>query len=334
MKKIQKPNHSKRLVIIAIVIILAFASSLTLYTNITDNIKKYKVDAINQAKDDKFELIWHHLQNLLIIADANATAVSTSIESDIKNTFDLNILKTAMDENDIEYLSKLQEIFVNNIDGKYLNDINNNRNAFLIISGDGKIIEDYTIDLYHTSINKDFYKNNSFYRYKDIAINKPLFETAYSQLRSHTDEIIAIEYHDYIGNNNHILISEINFNTLKSVYLKEGINGLKNYEFLVPVYITDTGDIFNQKDIQCGVPQENHKFIVIQAFNLYDQVLKAHVEYDDVDYVEPIEDRYNNIINSLHILGILICIAVVISIFYIISMYNRMIDNSCNNDLN
>lgn len=40
------------------------------------------------------------------------------------------------------------------------------------------------------------------------------------------------------------MITEMTYEQLKSVYVKEGITGLRNYQFLVPIYITDTGDIF------------------------------------------------------------------------------------------
>ena len=123
-------------------------------------------------------------------------------------------------------------------------------------------------------------------------------------------------------------IKEATYNTLEEVYVNEGIDGLRNYQFLVPVYITDTGDIFGQADTVQGIKVDNHKFIVIQTFNLYDQLISYKPDFGDDDYLHRLNIRCDNILNSLYILGIVVCILIVFIILYFLSIYNALIEKN------
>lgn len=312
-------RRKRRYMMIIITILVAFTSSLFLYNYAIDYTKQVEEETITQAETAEFDKIWDHLQNLLALANLNASNASNNIENDIKSQFkDLNKLKIALDRKDPEYEKQIHEIFAKHTEGNYLNGIDNKRNAFLILTGDGGIKEDYTVD---SDTKEEIYSNKQFAKYLDNTYNKDLFETALFQIRNHSNSIIAIEPTNP-ETKNHILLDEINYSNLKKVYEKEGIYGLRSYEFLVPVYITDTGDIFGQKDIIAGEPQQNHKFIIIQTFNLYDQIIKGHPTYQDKVYKKQIVSRYNQMINVLHILGIVICVSIIVSILYIFSLYN------------
>ena len=120
------------------------------------------------------------------------------------------------------------------------------------------------------------------------------------------------------------MIDEMNYDNLKEVYVNEGLKGLKNYQFLVPIYITDTGDIFGNSDIIGGVPQNTHKFIIIQTYNIYDQLTNMMPEYGDSSYIKNINERYDSILSMLYLCGIIVCITIVIMILYFFSVYNAI----------
>lgn len=325
--KIDSHPKKRRYIIVIITILMAFTSSIILYNFAVDNIKQSKEDALSQSLSFEYDKIWDHLQNLIQLSNLNATQVANSIERDIKTSFDMDKLKTALDNNDQEYVKRLHNIFEKNTEGKYLNNINNNRNAFMVLSGSVQIQEDYTIDI---SDNKDlsFYENKDFAKYGKLSYNKELFDNALDKIKNHSGGIIAMEPENSSSSKNHIKLKEITFSNLKKVYTKEGIEGLRGYKFLVPVYITDTGDIFGQKDIKKGEPQTNHKFIVIQTFHLYDQLKSAHPTYEYKQYEKSVMQRYDRILDMLHVLGIAICAAVALSILYIFSLYNIIVDST------
>ena len=106
--------------------------------------------------------------------------------------------------------------------------------------------------------------------------------------------------------------------------------GLKNYQIWIPVYITDTGDIFGQSDVVKGVKQPTHKIIVVQEFNLYDQLKKAsprlfNSAYKD-DGILDIKMNYHYITIFLYIIGIIYAVEVIVALFYFTDKYNSIVD--------
>lgn len=315
----------KKLVAVAITIIVIFASSLFIYNYIIDSVKLTKEDAIAQAQLERYDYIWGYLNTLIETSESHAAIVSNTIEREIADNFDLDKLYTDLESGNIDVYNELKQIFIDNIKNEYYSGIDNHRNAMMVLAGDGTIIEDYTVDSTYIE-DKSVFENQSFLRYESIALNKRLLRDAYEKIKSHSSGIIAIEIYDSTSNPDHILINEVTYTSLKEVYVNEGLAGFKNYQFLVPIYITDTGDIFGQQDIVEGKPQDTYKFIVIQSVSLYDQLLSINAGVEDTSYLDPIETRYDNIVDQLHLLGIVICVAVVLCILYIMSLYNVIAD--------
>lgn len=316
-----KKNPIRKMAIFIASILFIFGAAILLYSAVLSSVKDAKQSAMNQAKDTKFELIWTQLQLSLEESYASANIISERIEHDIVSEFDLTELKNALDDNDTDAYQRLSQLVARNIEKVSLNNIDNHRNSVLVMTGDGVILEDYTVDL-----SSKIPAGENFNKYLDISYNKKLFSNAIRKLKIHSEYIIAVENFDYTGNPNHIKVSEVNRNTLKKVFDAEGLAGLQNYEFMTPVYITDTGDIFGTKDIVGGIPQENHKFIIIQTFNLYDQIMRNNHEYADNDYEYSIAERYNNVLLMLYIFGIILVITIAACISYMMALYNFITD--------
>lgn len=316
-----KKNPIRKMAIFIASILLIFGAAILLYSAVLSSVKNAKQSAMDQAKDTKFDLIWTQLQLSLEESYANAEIVAEHIEQDIKTEFDLTDLKDALDANDADAYQRLSKLVAKNIERISLNDIDNHRNSVMVMTGDGIILEDYTIDL-STKIPA----GDNFNKYLDTSYNKELFLDALRKLKIHSEYIIAIENIDYTGNDDHIKVSDVNRNTLKQVFDAEGLAGLQNYEFMTPVYITDTGDIFGTKDIVGGIPQENHKFVIVQTFNLYDQIIRNNHEYADNDYEDSIIERYDDVLVMLYIFGIILVVAIAACILYMMALYNFITD--------
>lgn len=334
IKKIKK-SKINRLISIILLTLASFMIILTVCDNAILSIKNSRAAAIEDVKKRDFATVWMSILNYIEDAEKQTSGVATNIENDIKNTFDLAELKTLLDNKDPEARQKLSRIFRENIDGVYVGDVNNNRNSIIILEGYDTIVEDLFVDpdsREEGAVLKDP-SSPSLSKYKDTTYNKELFLSAVRKIRTHTNKIIAIEPYNYIKTD-HEKISELNYQNLERVYVNEGTQGLKNYQFLVPVYITDSGDIFGQKDIENGVPRENHKFIIIQTFNIYDQITYHSPDFGDDDYIKRINSRYDRILNSLYIMGIIICTLIVFIIVYFFSLYNILITKEYENIYN
>ena len=79
--------------------------------------------------------------------------------------------------------------------------------------------------------------------------------------------------------------------SMKNVYNKYGIKGLKQYEFLVPTYVKQETDIFGVPDVNFrGIKNENSKLIIIQGFNVVDALEKDYA--GEMVYFQYLEDLH------------------------------------------
>ena len=334
LKKIKR-SKIDRLISIILLTLASFIIILTVCDNAILSIKNSRAAAIEDVKKRDFDTVWMSILNYMEDAEKQTSSVATNIENDIRANFDLKDLQTKLDNGDVEAREKLSEIFRENIDGVYIGEVNNNRNSIIILEGYDSIVEDLFVDPESREEGAVIENPSSptLSQYQNTTYNKELYTSAVRKIRTHTDKIIAIEPYNYIKGE-HEKIHEMNYHNLERVYINEGVQGLRNYQFLVPVYITDSGDIFGQKDIENGVPQENHKFIVIQTFNIYDQIMFNSPEFGDDDYIGRINARYDRILNSLYIMGIIICTLIVFIIVYFFSLYNILITKEYENIYN
>lgn len=113
--------------------------------------------------------------------------------------------------------------------------------------------------------------------FKGIHYNTILAEKAIDAIRDmnvEKNDFIFWEMRHNSGQKDHTLLTSMNIDNLLDVYYKEGLNSLKGYELLVPVYITNSGDIFGTKDTNSiGEKINNYKIIVIQRINVYDALI-------------------------------------------------------------
>lgn len=321
-----------RYITVVVLILISFILVLAMCNKSISDVKSARDEQIVDSRKRDFEIVWNVLELLKSQADSQTEVVAKNIEHQIYDNFDLDELKIKLDENDPVYTEKLYKLISNNVQNVHLNGINNNRNSMIALEGYDTIIEDLLVDpdSREEGAKTIDASSNSLYKYRDTTYNKEMFDTAMRKIRNHTNSsIIAIEPYNYIGDNkNHQKIREATYETLEKVYVDEGIDGIRNYQFLVPVYITDTGDIFGQNDTMHGVKVDNHKFIIIQTFNLYDQLISYKPDFGDDDYLHRLNVRYNNILNSLYILGIVVCIIIVFIILYFLSIYNAVIEKN------
>lgn len=314
---------------VLILILISFILILSMCSNTISDVKSAKEEQIIDDRKRDFEVVWGILELFQSQANKQTETVAKNIEQQIYKNFDLDELKQKLDNEDPNYTEKLYKLISDSVQNIHLNGIENNRNAMIVLGGYDTIIEDLLVDpnSRQNGVELSNPSSNSIYKYRNTTYNKEMFDTALRKIRNHTDSsLIAIEPYNYISSDKtHKKIKEATYETLENVYVDEGIFGLRNYQFLVPVYITDTGDIFGQSDTVHGIKVDNHKFIIIQTFNLYDQLLSFKPDFGDNDYLHRLTVRYDTILNSLNILGIVTCILIVFIILYFLSIYNALI---------
>ena len=313
-----KKNHKKTAKLMCILMLLSLGLCLV-YSEIIKEVRSEQIASIEDIKEEQFTQIYNYLQILEEKSYDDVKIVSSDIEKDINDNIDLVQLKKDMDTNVRN--QDLHNILEKNIKGKYLNNINNYRNGIFIVTPD-YILEDPSYDRSSTTTRS--WRNDIKNSY-----NSNLKKDAYNKLMNHhTDSLIVIEPVDLMDNSSsHTKVDYMDEQILKDIFMKEGINGLRNYQFLIPAYITENGDVFGQEDIVQGQRTNNHKIIVIQEFNLYDQIMKEYPTMNNNDDLEELQLRYNNTMNWLYILGCLFIICAIVLLIIVSSIYNKFIED-------
>ena len=303
--------------IICVLMILTMGLCI-IYSMTIQGVKREQDMAVEQLKEEQFAQIENYLKILGEDARGEVKEVSNNIEKDINTKVDLDKLKSDMDNNVMS--KELHEILIENIEGKCLHGINNYRNGIIVATEDC-ILEDGSYDRSSTEPRSwDHDIKNSY--------NPDLKDAYYKIINHHTDDLIVIEPVNLMDDDsNHTKVSKMDMNILKDIFMNEGIEGLRNYQFFAPSYITENGDVFGQEDIIQGQRNDTHKIIVIQEFNLYDQIQKEYPEMinfnDDIKYLQ---SRHTDTMNWLYVLGCLYIISTVIMLIYTSSVYNQFIE--------
>lgn len=110
-------------------------------------------------------------------------------------------------------------------------------------------------------------------KFKDIHYNTILASKAIQALQDMNTKKYDFIFWEYTPTTikNHDRIEDMDINKLLEVFHKEGLESLKSYEILVPIYITNDGDIFGTNDLNSlGEKIKNYKIMVVQRINIYD----------------------------------------------------------------
>jgi hypothetical protein len=233
---------------------------------------------------NKSEVQWNEIEAVLKEnqekALIQAGIVKDNVVKDINSKYytDKATLRYDMDYLDVNstFLKTLSE----DIDGRFLNVDNDNNDLFIISTWQvTKLIDLKGMILVDKSINC---AGDGRPRFFDSELAKHYnYELGYDALKrvltQNKDEIIFWEYLPST-NPNHKKLSSVSLAALKDIFMTEGIEGLRTYEFLTPVYINNNSDIFGVQIVNNlgSYDKDSRQMIVVQGFSLYDAIMKNH----------------------------------------------------------
>lgn len=267
----------------------------------------YCYNQIQTLKANKSESGWNEIEAVLKENQEKALMQASDVKDNVVKDINLKYYNDkATLRYDMDYLdvnSNFLKTLNDDIDGRFLNVDNDNNDLFVIstwqttelIDLKGMVITDKSINCI----------GNGKPRYMNAELEKHYnYELGYDAMKriltQNKDEIIFWEFLPSTDPN-HKRLSSVSLNALKELYVEEGIEGLKTYEFLVPVYINDNTDIFGIQIVNNlgGYDKDSRQIIVVQGFSIYDELMKNHkvsLLFSD--------KQYDNIITKTTLIGI------------------------------
>lgn len=225
---------------------------------------------IRNSREDQWTFIEGQIKTYTMMAQIRADSIRDNIERELRSTYkdNMDLLKAEIESNNSE--NKFASILRKNIQGSYLFVENGNNDPFIAT------LHGIISDLSENSAREDGQERD----YKSEIVfhaNKAAAEKAISKIvNQDTNDLIIWEFLKS-PDKNHTVRNSLNIDVLKEVFLTEGVKGLSTYEFLTPSYIRKYSDIFGVPNISTsGYKIENNKIIIVQGFNIVDQLKHSH----------------------------------------------------------
>ena len=109
---------------------------------------------------------------------------------------------------------------------------------------------------------------------------------------------------------------------LKDVYINDRIDGFKDYNVLVPVYISSD---LKSSSANYNIAMDDYSVIIVQEFNIYDQIMNMQPDLGKYSSTGFNENEMDEIISVLYMLGFCLLIGDVVFIALIIHIHNGYI---------
>lgn len=256
---------------------LIFGIVLGLFVNIMFFKVEYEQISENIKSTDEIatELQWSYIETVLredySAAGIQAKNMANGIDHDLRSSGeDIETLKSHLEVPTDQIKNTVYaDIFRRNIKGSWMFGIKNDNNDAFVATRTG-IVMDLSMNCAPDMIPRTWEAEYQMHYNKDLALD------AVRLLNDKSDKIIFWEFLPP-NDPDHYMMPCASTDELKKLFVKEGIDGLRNIEFLAPAYITEDGDIYGVDDIGTrGERVQNHKIIVVQGFNLYEQLQSRH----------------------------------------------------------
>lgn len=291
-----------------------------------DNMKN-----VDDVSKDVAKLEWNFIEAVMyedyLAAGNQAKVVAEDITSKLKLAYpDMQIMRYEFEHpqeiDDPEYLRIIRQ----SIQGVYFHKIDNDENDLFVCTRNGIIMD---LSASTASSRSDW---GSIY---SRSANPTLSKNAVALLFNRSTSMVYWEHHMY-----HITDEKLprlppspSIDALREVYMQYGVEGLKHVQFLAPAYITDTGDIFGIEDISVkGTATNNHKLVVIQTFNLYEQLMSRHhgeLEKFNVFRTKLISENKAFLIEHAFIVVIVVILIVILT--YFMMVFNNVVFHGTKN---
>lgn len=312
-----------------------FACCIAITSGFKKSINMYYTASIDSYKDSRWNAFYSSFKAAYRLGKTGLSDGSQLILNEI-DTIDIDKLRNSLTNN--IYYENFDQLLRKSLQENVFTSggtMDENRNNIMVICN-GKVIANYShTDLYGIPYanNEVIYNNDMREIIKNNFYNVELSLHALDQIEAQSDDIIIWQStapRDKSDN----MYTYINTDTLREIFETKGINGFASYEVLIPIYITDYGNIFGEYDTSKDAGK-NNKIILIQKLNLTDYFYNFNVNTDIIsnDKLNSLEKSYLDMRIMMNIFEIILYICVGAYIVFITLNINAMVDEIISTDL-
>ena len=328
-KKLKKPLRVKQrknniLYSILFTLFMSIVGACIIYY-IQQNLIQLRDDIYSEYVTADSQTILETMKYIDAISTSKLKDISNELTNEIYDELDMAELQTQLNNGIVS--PELEGIFRKAIINKCTvagldKDINN-----IFICNSKGILADYS-NIYATDTEGTRTWEDESSRQQNIE----LFNNSIQSMIRQDVTTVFVEESVINNNEGHTVVTKMTEQELANIVEKEGLEGIRNYTFLVPVYIMENNDIFGANDIVGGRRVANNKFILVQRYNLYSYIRLYHIN-EQFDH-EATEYKFNIIFTLFYIFIIIYVFSILIFIMYSILILNKDIDDQQNKSYN
>lgn len=315
----------KKFPYLIILLIIGLLISLNFYREEINKID----NVIHNTEQSQIDMQWQFIEDCIkdghLIAGNQAKILARDIDRNFRQAYpNMDTLKKEMEMTSGSD-PNFPKIIKDNISGIYFYNIKNDRNDLFVANNKGMLMD--------MSLSRSVGRDSRLWEDEiNRHYNKQLSVKTIEKLLVKTYDILYWEI-DAPVSKHHMVITDPTMENLRALFYKEGLEGLKNIEFISAAYITDSGDIFGVDDIDNkGLRQSNHKIIVIQGFSVYDLIKQNHMQtYNSYEILKKQIVSDLSTVKLIRTLAITASAIVIIVIAFVLMTINNRIfhDHEC-----
>lgn len=256
-------------VFIFMIVVIIVVNGCFFIVDYRDNVAM-RDDIIQQTHD----MVWDAVEDGIIkeysSLSSDAKYLSKKIEASILRKYAGNLDQLKEDFDNGTFDQTLYDLFKKEI----LNDSSSPNQSTIAESFNYILGFKHNLLAVFTDDNKEGLTTNmSWEEYFNSSANIPLNEKLIHNIKNRNlaENILLYQTNNLPKTTE--LVTEHNLESLKIVYDKHGLKGLKNFDFVNVSYITEYGDIFGTNDYLYLQSVSNHKMILVKTSNVYDSII-------------------------------------------------------------
>lgn len=312
------------LVFIIVVIIALNGSFFSVSYNRTNEIRQ---DMENQMDEKRWEIIEAEIIKQYKLSYANIRYLAKKVECAILREYANNMEELQADFENNDFDEKLFTIFKQQLeaDSSNLNMVTEDE-SFNYILG----FKDSILAVFSDNDKGKTPSSNTWSEYFNSSANVLLNESLISNIINKNISENILLYQNGTLDIKENAVSSHTIEALKEVYMSQGLEGLKEIDFVTVAYITEYGDIFGTNDYFYLDKVSNYKMILVSTSNIYDAIDDAisskigqYEAENDVLFVQVSESITRR---CLEFVTSTLCLLILIVVFA--GFYNKDIQNS------
>lgn len=308
------------------VIIIIIAINGCFFAVSYSNLGNLRDELLVNDEENRWQIVRNEILKQYAFKSADINYISKKLECAILREYANNLDELKQNFDDSKFDEKLYNLFKREIgeDSSSPNKVTEKDSYNYILGFHDSILAIFS----DKNIDENMSNYKTWAEYFNASANVKLNESLISNISNKNLSETLLMYQNGNLESYGTVVNAHNVDALETIFKEQGLDGLKQIDFVNVAYITEYGDIFGTDDYLYLEKVSNYKMILVGTSNIYDTI-ETNVSKDISKYNAETELTQNKISQEitrrcLEFITVTLCLLMSIIVFG--SFYNKSID--------